>query len=312
MKKINVVAPVYNEEEGIIDFHEALQHVIRNLTQYEFEIIYVLDKSRDSSLSKLKNLCDQYPNTKLVALSKRFGHQMSLVAGLDHCKEADAVIMMDSDLEHPPEVIPELLAKYEEGFEVVNTKRIYNEKVSFFKKFASKQFYKFINFLSPITIEASAADFRLISVKVLKVFQHQIREQNQFLRGLIPWVGFNQCFVVFTSASRQKGVSKYNFKRLMNFAILGVISFSKVPLKISIYAGFLLSAFSILYGFYIIYDFFADPNLPVGFPTLVVFICFIGGMQLIVLGIIGEYIGSIVDEVKNRPLYIVEEKYPNE
>ncbi|TAF63624.1 MAG: glycosyltransferase [Cytophagales bacterium] len=307
MKKICIISPVYNEEEGISLFNDTLWQTLNTLKdQYHFEVIYVLDKSRDNTLGSLKKICKNTPNTKAIALSKRFGHQMSLVAGLDQV-DADAVIMMDSDLEHPPEVIKELLEKFEEGYHVVNTIREYHQKVSFFKRFTSRLFYRVMNYLSPVEIKESAADFRLISRKVLQVFQRDIREQNQFLRGLIPWVGFEQTFVKFVSNSRQQGYSKYNLKRLINFAILGVISFSKVPLKISIFTGFMLSIVSFLVGLYEIVAYFAGVKLQPGLPTILAVVSFVGGMQLIVLGIIGEYIGSIYDEVKKRPLYIIEE-----
>jgi polyisoprenyl-phosphate glycosyltransferase len=309
VKKINIVMPVYNEEEVINDFNLALFKVLKTLSsKYTFEVIYVLDKSRDNSTEILKQICDEYNNVKLIMLSKRFGHQMSLVAGMDSCN-GDATIMMDSDLEHPPEVIVQLLEAFEQGYDIVHTKRIYDKKVSFFKRITSKLFYKILSKLSSIIISEDSADFRLISKRCLTVMQNNIREQNQFLRGLFHWVGFNQTYVTFISKSREKGKSKYNLTRLINFAAIGIISFSKTPLRISIISGMIISGISILYGFICIIDFFIRKQLPQGWTSLITVVSLLGGFQLIILGIIGEYVGAIFEEVKGRPLYIIEEEY---
>jgi dolichol-phosphate mannosyltransferase len=309
-KKINLITPVYKEEEGITNFDKELRKVLNTLSdKYLFEVIYVLDKSPDRTAEKIKMLCDENPNTKLVLLSRRFGHQLSLMAGIDVC-DGDALIMMDCDLEHPPILIPELLAQFEKGFDIVNTQRQYHEKVSFFKRFTSNLFYKIMNNLSSLNIEEGTADFRLLSKKAYKEFQKNIREKNPFLRGLVPWIGFEQTKVNFNSSQRQQGVSKYNIRRLLSFAVAGIIAFSKVPLRWSIFLGFCLSIFSVLYACVSVSMYFLSPNHNApGFPTLLFFITLIGGMQLIVLGIIGEYIGNIFDEVKNRPLYIIDEIY---
>lgn len=309
MKTINIILPVYNEAEILNDFHEALSAVLRSLQdRYVFEIIYVLDKSSDHSLEILKKICDHDETVRLLGLSRRFGHQMSLVAGMDHC-HGDAAIMMDSDLEHPPELIPQLLEKFEQGYDVVSTERLYPQQVSYLKKASSKIFYRLLKKISSIQINENSADFRLISKKVLTIFQEQIREQNQFLRGLFPWVGFNQTCVTFTSGYRQKGQSKYTLSRLFNLALAGVISFSKTPLKLSIIMGFVLALLSTIYGLSSVVMYLVDSQIPKGWTSLIAMMALLGGLQLIVLGMIGEYIGGIFDEVKRRPLYIVEEMY---
>lgn len=309
MKKINIIAPVYNEAEVIANFHSELFKVIDLLqNRYQFEVVYVLDKSTDDSLTILKKICENAKHTRLIALSKRFGHQMSLVAGMDKC-DGDAVIMMDSDLEHPPEVILHLLGEFEKGYDIVNTKRTYGGETSFLKKFLSGLFYRMVSAISYVKINEGFADFRLISNKVLKVFQGHIREQNQFLRFLFPWVGFDQVSVEFVSDKRKAGKSKYNYWRLINFAIIGAISFSKTPLRISVIAGLILSVLSIIYGIYSLLQYIFGSTIPQGWTSLIILISFIGGFQLIALGIIGEYIGSIFDEAKKRPLYIIEEEY---
>lgn len=309
MKKIDIILPVYNEAEVIYEFTQVLFETINQLkNKYHFQVIYVLDKSSDNTSEVLKRICREFPNTKLIQLSRRFGHQMSLVAGMDHC-DGDAVIMMDSDLQHPPSVIPNLLMKFEENFDVVHTKRTYNQEVSFSRKISSRVFYHFIQKISEVYISEHAADFRLISKRVLKVFQTQIREQNQFLRGLFHWVGFNQCYIYFKAESRASGASKYNLKRLITFALTGVVSFSKVPLKWSITMGFIIALLSFVYGIYLVFEYYMSNTSPSGWTTLIVVILFSMGIQFMFMGILGEYIGAIFDESKRRPLYIVEEVF---
>jgi len=309
MKKINVIAPVYNEAEVIADFHDSLLKALDSLKhQYAFEVIYVLDKSTDGTRDILKNICEKSQNVKVIILSKRFGHQMSLVAGMDQC-DGDAVIMMDSDLEHPPEVIPRLLSEYEKNYDVVYTKRAYSKNIPFFKKLFSRLFYRLINLISYVKTDENSADFRLISNKVLKIFKEQIREQNQFLRFLFCWVGFNQIGIEYVSKQRKGGKSKYNYLRLVNFAIVGTISFSKIPLRISIIAGIILSVFSMLYGIFSLIKYLLISSAPPGWTSLIMIVSFIGGFQLISLGIMGEYIGGIFDESKRRPLYIIDEEF---
>lgn len=308
MKKINIITPVYNESEVISDFHSELSKVVGSLKhRYFFEIIYILDKSTDNTLEILKNICSGSKNVKLVVLARRFGHQMSLVAGMDKCT-GDAVIMLDSDLEHPPRAIPQLLEKFEQGYDVVHTRRVYSKEVPFLKRLTSKLFYQMLGRISYISINKDAADFRLISKRVLSIFQNNIREQNQFLRGLFSWVGFKQTEIDFISEGRKKGKSKYNLQRLFNFAIVGTISFSRTPLRVSVIAGIGLSLLSMVYGVYSLIAYIFNSKIPQGWTSLVMMLAFIGGVQLIVLGIIGEYIGSIFEEVKNRPLYIIEEE----
>jgi polyisoprenyl-phosphate glycosyltransferase len=309
MKKIHVILPVYNEVEVVADFNAALFAVLDSLNaHYRFEVIYVLDKSADGTLDALKRIAAQRNEVRVIALSRRFGHQLSLVAGMDAC-DGDAVIMMDSDLEHPPAVIPALLAKFEEGYDIVQTRRIYHEDTSTLKKMASHSFYRLVSRISSVPISEDAADFRLISRKVLTVFQTKIREQHQFLRGLFPWVGFNTATVEFVSNKRTKGRSKYTLGPMIAFAAVGIVSFSKVPLQLSIYIGLAMSFLAILHGIVMTGLFFFTSKPPAGWTTLVALVSFLGGVQLVVLGIIGGYIGAIFDEVKGRPLYIVEEVF---
>lgn len=307
MKTIDIILPVYNEEEGIAGFHEELFATLDSLADaYCFHVIYVLDRSRDNTFSTLKKLAIHSENVTVLHLSRRFGHQMSLVAGIDRSR-GDAIVMMDCDQQHPPAVIPLLLEKFEEGYDVVHTVRRYRDQNGFLKKWTSKIFYRFQNALSPVELQESAADFRLISSKVARVFQNSIREQNQFLRGLFQWVGFQSATISFLSPPRAAGRTKYRPIRLFAFAITGITSFSKIPLRLASLMGFVISTLSLLYGLWLILGYFSSGQFPRGYTSLIVVVLFIGGLQLTFLGIIGEYIGSIFDEVKHRPLYVIDE-----
>jgi glycosyltransferase involved in cell wall biosynthesis len=307
MKTVDIVLPAYNEEEGIAAFHEALAAAIRPLeSRYRFQVIYVLDRSRDNTFGILKDLTAGNVNVTVLHLSRRFGHQMSLVAGIDH-SDADAVIMMDCDQQHPPSMIPLLLQKFEEGYEIVHTIREYDRKTGFMKRSTSQLFYRLQNALSPVDLPVGAADFRLISRKVAKVFRTAIREQNQFLRGLFQWIGFSTTTITYTTAPRKAGRTKYQPGRLLTFAIAGMLSFSKLPLRLASLIGFAISSLSLIYGMFLIFYFFWAGHIPPGYTSMIVIILFMGGLQLTVLGIIGEYLGSIFDEVKGRPLYVIDE-----
>jgi dolichol-phosphate mannosyltransferase len=307
MKTIDVVLPVYNEEEVIGAFHRALGSVLDSLAgRYAFNIIYVLDRSNDDSFAILRNLCREDPRVTVVHLARRFGHQMSLVAGIDQSR-GEAAIMMDCDLQHPPQVIPDLLARFEEGYDIVHAVRRYDARIGLLKRWSSALFYRIQNALSPIEMQSGAADFRLISKRVAHLFQTSLREQSQFLRGLFQWVGFRSTTVTFVSPPRAAGLSKYHVMRLIAFSITGILSFSKVPLRIATLLGFCFSALSVLYGLWLTVRFFIAGHTPPGYTSLIVIVLFIGGLQLTVLGILGEYLGSVFDEVKHRPLYIVDE-----
>ena len=313
MKKISIILPVYNEAEVIKTFSDELFAQLDALSdKYIFEVLYCVDKSVDDTKSIVKSICREKPGVATyLGFSKRFGHQMSLVAGMDYCN-GDAAIMMDCDLEHPSSLIPILLEKYEEGYDIVHTRREYSEKVSILKKGTSSLFYKLLSALSSVKLEEGSADFRLISRKCIDVFKYSIREQHQFLRGLFQWVGFPQCTVLFSSGFRSGGKSKYSVKRLFSFAINGITSFSKLPLTISVMIGFIVAVLGGIYGLYTIIISLIDGNVPSGWPSTVSLIAFLGGLQLTVLGILGRYIGEIFDEVKKRPLYIIEEIYHEE
>lgn len=306
-KLITIVAPVFNEAAMIDGFHQRLRAILQSLDgAYAFEIIYVLDKSSDDTKEHLRAIARADPGVTVLALSRRFGHQMSLVAGIDS-SHGEAVIMMDSDLQHPPDLIPEMLEKYERGHHIVQAVRIDEQEIGFLRNLLSRTFYKVLNLLTPIRISINAPDFRLISAHIAGLFRDSIREQDQFLRGLFSWVGFETAYVPFTCPAREKGATKYNFRRRLVFAVTGVVSFSKVPLSACILIGGCISILSLAYGTFVLLDYWFNETLPAGWASVITTVAFLGGLQLMFLGVLGEYIGRIFDEVKHRPLYIVEE-----
>jgi dolichol-phosphate mannosyltransferase len=241
----------------------------------------------------------------VLHLSRRFGHQMSLVAGMDQSR-GDAVIMMDCDAQHPPALLPALLERFEAGYDIVFTSRRYEASVGTAKRITSRLFYRLQNRLSPVEIPEGSADFRLVSRKVVQVFQQSVREQEQFLRGLFHWIGFRTTTVEFSSPARSAGVTKYDVWGLVHFSINGILSFSRTPLRIATALGTLISVGSLLYGVLLAITYFFGGPRPPGYTSLAAALFFLGGLQLFVLGVIGEYIGSIHTEVKRRPLYVVD------
>jgi len=308
MPLIQVIGPVFNEEAIIELFCKRLINTLAKLEKkYFWEIIFVLDKSNDKSYEILRNLCKQNKRIKLVYLSSRFGHQMSLLAGIDNA-DGDIVIMMDTDLQHPPEIIPQLIKEYESGKDIVAGIRNMPGDSNILKKIGSRYFYSIMRFFSNINIKNGEADFRLISKSIIEIFKNDIREQNQFLRGLFSWVGFEKSYVMYNVEKRLQGESKYNWKRTLAFASSGIISFSKKPLRYAVFVGLFFSTIGLIFAVYTLFNYLIYKNLPPGWTTLSLLISILGGMQLLFLGVLGEYIGYIFEQVKGRPLYIVKEK----
>ena len=307
MRTLIVIAPVYNEEEVIADFYRELRKTLDALSGWSSRMLFVVGRGGDRTLSILKKLAATDKKLRVLYLSARFGHQAQLLAGIDHA-DSDAVIMLDSDLQHPPSVIPKLLAEFEKGNDVVYTVRAKPADQSFYRKWSSDLFYWFLNRISDVPISGNAADFRLISRRVAAILQNDIRERNLFLRGIIPWLGFNQTAVPFVANPRRAGKSKYSLSRLITFGLSGAVSFSRKPLRVAIFTGALFALFGFLYAILTIAQFFFLKAIPSGYSTIVVLVLLFGGFQLVFLGIIGEYIGAIFDEVKKRPHYIVDEK----
>lgn len=308
-KLIQVISPVYNEEDVIEEFYSQLSATLQSVEErYCYKIMLVADKCTDRTAEILVDLAKNDPRLQILLLSNRFGHQMSLLAGLDH-SEADAVIMMDSDLQHPPAVVLELLDAYESGFEIVTTIRNEPKDNSWIKRLGSNLFYKIMNKFSEIEISPGEADFRLMTRRAVRVFQRDIRERNQFIRGLVRWVGFKQTRIRFEPHERFKGASKYSWSIMFRFATDGIVSFSKKPLQYAILAGVLFSFLAVLIAVWSFVSYFLYAEIPSGWTSLSIMVSFFAGIQLLFLGVIGQYIGAIFDESKARPHYIVEDKH---
>lgn len=302
--KISIVVPVFNEYENLPHLNERITSVMTT-TGFSYEIIYVDDGSSDGTEKRISELSKQNAVVNGVILSRNFGHQIALTAGLEHAT-GNVIITMDGDLQHPPEVIPALLEEYHKGFDVVNTARQEHDGISAFKKYTSKWFYKLFNTFANIEIEPSSSDFRLCSRRFLNAFL-ELEEKDRFIRGMVKWVGFPQTTVPFKAAERHKGKSKYNFKKMLMFSINGITSFSSKPLRIPIFFGIMFCIISLLYSIYILYGVFTGKTAP-GWSSTIFMVMFIGGVQLLSFGIVAEYILRIFNEAKKRPLYVVKEK----
>jgi polyisoprenyl-phosphate glycosyltransferase len=302
--EFSIVIPVYNEAEVLLLLYERLTEVMVRLG-VPYEVIFVNDGSTDASLMLLREMRAQDDHVKFVSLSRNFGHQAALTAGLDH-SSGNAVVVMDADLQDPPEVIPELIAKWREGFEVVVAVRESRTGETAFKRGTALLFYRLLQKLTSTEVYLDAADFRLVSRKAVNAL-NTLRERHRFMRGLASWVGFRQTCVTFTRDVRQAGETKYPLRKMLRLALDGITSFSFVPLQLATYLGFGVSFISLVYVVYAIgLKLFTDELVP-GWALVIVAILFVGGVQLITVGIIGEYVGRIYEEVKQRPLYFVDE-----
>jgi dolichol-phosphate mannosyltransferase len=307
VRTLTVVCPVYNEEAVVAAFHAELAAVLRGLAGWRASVLFVVDRSTDRTLEILRRIAAEDASVRVLALSNRFGQQMALVAGLDHC-DADAVVMMDGDLQHPPAVIPALVAQHERGFDVVYTVREDIPDVPWFKRAGARLFYRLLNRFSETPVHEGAADFRLVSRRVVEVFQTRIHERSAFLRGLFNWVGFRSTAVTFRLAPRAFGRTKFPLGRMLDFAADGVVSFSRAPLRAALVSGLLAALLALVLAAGLLARWAlggAIPGAPALLALLVVFLC---GVQLVFLGIFGEYLAHVVDEVKARPRYLVDEK----
>ncbi len=301
-KKISIVIPSFNEEGNIKIIVKALNEVMQKLN-YSYELIFVDDGSSDKTLSILQEISAIDSNVFFIELSRNFGHQNALKAGLD-LASGDCIITMDGDMQHPPEMIPQLIEKWEEGYDIVYTRRLEDKKLPAFKKITSKYFYKFINYISEIKIEEGTADFRLMDKKVSTVF-FAFSENELFIRGLVNWVGFNKFAIDYKPAERFSGNSKYTVKKMMQFALKGITSFSIRPLYLSIFLGISLFLLSLLfYTLYVFYSIYYGHVIS-GWASVIFTIVLFGGLNLIVLGIIGVYVGKLFMQSKQRPNYLI-------
>ena len=301
---ISVVIPVFNEESNLPVLHERLVNAITSITN-SYEFIFINDGSKDNSLAVIKELKQKNPQIKYIDFSKNFGHQLAVFAGLEYAK-GNSIIVIDADLQDPPELIQELYIKMQQGYDVVFAQREHREGESWHKLITAKLFYRFINRLSDVEIPLDTGDYRIISKKIKDIIV-SMPERNKFLRGQIAWAGFNQTFVSYKRDERYAGKTNYSYSKMFSFAFDGITAFSNLPLRLATYMGFIVSLISFFFILYTLYQKYFKNDVVQGWSSLMVSILFIGGVQLICLGIIGEYLSRIMDNVKQRPLYIVRE-----
>lgn len=296
------VSPVHNEAGNLEELYRRLATVMDD-TRQPCEAILVDDGSVDGSLNIMQAIHRRDPRFKLLVLSRNFGHQAAITAGLD-AAQGRAIIVMDSDLQHPPEAVPNLIAHWREGFEVVNAERVDRSGEGLFKRWSARAFYWLLGHLSNTEIPPNVGDFRLVDRKALNTFL-SMPESNRYLRGMFSWIGFRQITVPYEYHARHAGESKYTLRRMLAFSVDGIVSFSRVPLEVALHMGILVATLSFVVGVVNIIAKFTFASTVPGWLSVVTLVAFIGGVQLLILGVIGTYMGRIYDEVKRRPLYIV-------
>ena len=301
---LSVVVPVYNEEEVLMESYARLTTAISAIG-VSYELIFVNDGSRDKTPQMVAEICAKDASVRFINFSRNFGHQPAITAGMDYA-QGDAVVVIDADLQDPPEVIGEMVAKWREGYDVVYGKRIKREGETWFKKLTAKMYYRILRSVTSVDIPADTGDFRLIDRKVCDAMK-SMGERNRYVRGLVSWVGFKQTEVGFVREKRFAGETKYPFKKMMKLAMDGIMSFSYKPLKVSSGIGFVLSLVSFLYLIAVICIKLFTETTVSGWASTTAILVFTQGIVLMMLGIIGEYMGRIFDEIKGRPNYIVRE-----
>lgn len=299
---LSVVVPAYNEQEILAEFHRRTTAVLENMG-CGYEIVYVNDGSKDGTLDILRRLREADEHVTVVDLSRNFGKEIAMSAGLDQTC-GDAVIIIDADLQDPPELIPELVAGWREGYDNVYAVRSVRDGETAMKKLTAHLFYRVLQSLSRVTIPRDTGDFRLLSRRAVDALS-RLREQHRFMKGLFAWIGFPQKAVHYRRDARMAGTTKFNYWKLLNFAIEGLTSFTISPLKFASYFGLGIAAAAFLYALWIIYRTLVYGNPVAGYPSLMVVILFLGGVQLVAIGVLGEYLGRVFNEVKQRPLYLL-------
>ncbi|RZK29474.1 MAG: glycosyltransferase [Hymenobacter sp.] len=304
---LSVVIPIYNEEANIGELHRRLSALLAPMAlSGGYEMIFVNDGSRDASLPQLMRLAElDAAHVRYLSFSRNFGHQIAVTAGLDRA-EGEAVVIIDADLQDPPELIPALYAKLHEGYEVVYAKRRSRQGESVAKKLTAKLFYRVLRAMTHVEIPVDTGDFRIMSRKVVLALR-QMPEQNKFLRGQISWIGYRQTFLEYDRAERAGGVTGYTYSKMLRFALDGITAFSDVPLKAATIGGFFVSGLAFFVILYTLYERFVVRQYQPGWASLMISILFLGGVQLIAIGIIGEYLARLGANVRQRPLYIVSE-----
>ncbi len=308
MKKISIVVPMYNEQEVAKEFYNRTTSILAKLIEYDYEIIVVNDGSRDKTLETLLNIVREDEHVKVINFSRNFGHQAAITAGIENAT-GDAIITIDADLQDPPEIIIDMIREYEKGYDIVYAKRKSRKKDTFFKRETAKLYYKILNKLSDIKIPENVGDFRLISKRVQEVFI-RLPEKDRYVRGMFAWMGFNQAMVEFDRASRYAGETKYPLSKMIKLALSGIVGFSTKPLRIIFKLGLATTFISFIIMIYAIAMKIMG-SVEDGWSSIMVALTFIGAIQLLSLGIVAEYIAKIYEEVKERPVYIIMDKYTN-
>lgn len=296
---ISIVTPVYNEEDNVVFFHEEITKVMET-TGMDYELIYVNDGSKDRTDELIRELAEKDSHVRAITFARNFGHQTTITCGMDFAR-GDAVITMDGDMQHPPELIPLLLEKWNDGYDIVQTIRTSTEDSGFIKKITSAGYYKVINSISKTPVTPGGSDFRLMNRKSLDVFL-RFREHARFIRGIVGGLGFKQTTIKFEAPARHAGVSKFSMNKMLHFAMDGILTNSTTPLRAAFYAGVVSGFIGILLILHVLYSYLVGNTVP-GWATMTILIAFFGSANLVGLGIIGEYIGRIYEESKNRPLY---------
>jgi len=305
IRLLSVVVPVFDEEAVVAEFNRRATETLNELP-LDWELIYVNDGSRDGTPSLIRGFVRDYPNIALLDLSRNFGKEAAMTAGIDHAA-GDALVVIDADLQDPPELIPEMIRILQSGdCDVVYAQRASRSGESFAKKTSARLFYRVIGRLTGIDIPRDTGDFRLMNGRAIEALR-QLREHHRFMKGLFAWIGFRQVALVYDRDARFAGKSKFNYWRLWNFSLEGITSFTTAPLKVATYVGLVTSVGAAIYGLGIVIETLIFGNPVAGYPSLLVVVLFLGGLQLLTLGIIGEYLGRIFNESKNRPLYFVRE-----
>ena len=296
---ISIVTPVYNEEDNVIFFHDVVTHVMKE-TGMAYELIYVDDGSHDRTNELICGLAEKDPHVRALTFARNFGHQIAITCGMDFAR-GDAVITMDGDMQHPPALIPTLIGKWKEGYDIVQTVRTATEDAGPIKKITSAGYYTIINSISKTPVLPGGSDFRLMDRKALDVFL-KFREHSRFIRGIVGGLGFKTASVKFEAPARHAGVSKFNMRKMLHFAVDGILTNSTTPLRAAFYAGIFAGIAGIILILHVLYAYLTGAVVP-GWTTLTILVSFFGAVNLVGLGIIGEYIGRIYEESKNRPLY---------
>ena len=304
-KKISIIVSVYNEEEVLFEFYRETIKVLL-LIDNPYEIIFVNDGSTDGSRSTLFKISRDDENVKVIHFSRNFGHEAAMIAGIDYAS-GDYIVCMDSDLQHPPTLLPEIIRKFDSGFDIINMVRTENKSAGILKNITSAGFYKVINKVSDMKLVSNASDFFGISKRVADILRNNYREKTRFLRGYVQNVGFNTTNIEYEARKRYAGESKYSIRKLFRFSMNTIMTFSNLPLKLGMYAGGMAAFLAIIMMIYTVVS-FLRVGTPSGYATIICLICFMFSVIFFIVGIIGEYLGLILAEQKDRPLYIVEEK----